>query len=563
MSLQRVITVAVLTVTICVAINATSLTERQMRDEVLHGFRQFDITGKFTPQLSAIMKQIPLSSAFGTEPFKPSTETRDSVICMGCTAAVDVMKEYIASHTRDEVFNVVHTMCIEFTQYSTEVCAGSIGLHLDSIIYIVENTEDLPAARVCGIVFQGNGCSRDEPSLEWSIEIGPKPEANKIDNKKADVKDADSLTVIHMTDIHHDPIYLVGGNTACGQPMCCRSVQGSPPNEEAAAGYWGDNRGCDIPLHHFVATLQQVKAAHQNIDFIYITGDFVDHAVWDSSVQTNIGVITNITNQLKNHLPNTIVYPVLGNHEPSPLNVFAPHYITDEKVSTKWLYELIADLWSVWLPPDARETILRGGFYTAVAKPGFRIIGLNNNVCTTENWWMNHNPKDQDGQLQWLADTLLQAEEDGEKVHILGHIPSDRCMRTWSREFHRIIDRFENTVTAIFNGHSHGDHFNIYYSTDEPTHAIGVAFNGGSLVPNSNTNYKTYSVDSTTFNVLNSESWTFDMVEANKYPYVNPNWNQLYSFQDVFGVESQTATEMEKLTHKLAVNRSLLHKYSR
>lgn len=47
----------------------------------------------------------------------------------------------------------------------------------------------------------------------------------------------------------------------------------------------------------------------------------MDHAVWDSSVQTNIGVITNITNQLKNHLPNTIVYPVLGNHEPSPLNV--------------------------------------------------------------------------------------------------------------------------------------------------------------------------------------------------------------------------------------------------
>lgn len=68
--------------------------------------------------------------------------------------------------------------------------------------------------------------------------------------------------------------------------------------------------------------------------------------------------------------------------------------------------------------------------------------------------WMNHNPKDQDGQLQWLADTLLQAEEDGEKVHILGHIPSDRCMRTWSREFHRIIDRFIflrviNTICTI------------------------------------------------------------------------------------------------------------------
>jgi hypothetical protein len=54
-----------------------------------------------------------------------------------------------------------------------------------------------------------------------------------------------------------------------------------------------------------------------------------------------------------------------------------------------------------------------------------------------------YNPKDQDGQLQWLADTLLEAEKDGEKVHILGHIPSgdSQCYRTWSREFHRIIDR--------------------------------------------------------------------------------------------------------------------------
>jgi ribonucleotide reductase beta subunit family protein with ferritin-like domain len=104
--------------------------ERQMRDEVLHGFKQFDETGKFTRQLSAIMKQMPLSSVFGMEPLSTSTETRDSIICLACLAAVDVMKDYMADHTRDEVFNIAHTMCVEFTEYSTEVCAGSIGLHL-------------------------------------------------------------------------------------------------------------------------------------------------------------------------------------------------------------------------------------------------------------------------------------------------------------------------------------------------------------------------------------------------------------------------------------------------
>jgi sphingomyelin phosphodiesterase len=66
-----------------------------------------------------------------------------------------------------------------------------------------------------------------------------------------------------------------------------------------------------------------------------------------------------------------------------------------------------------------------------------------------------HNPKDQDGQLQWLADILLQAEKDEEKVHILGHIPSGdtECLKTWSREFHKIIDRLVmyNVTSVIRN----------------------------------------------------------------------------------------------------------------
>jgi hypothetical protein len=61
--------------------------------------------------------------------------------------------------------------------------------------------------------------------------------------------------------------------------------------------------------------------------------------------------------------------------------------------------------------------------------------------------------------------------------------------------------RFENTVTAIFNGHTHNDHFHVYYATDEPTRAISMAINGGSVTPfsNLNSNYKAHSVDSATY----------------------------------------------------------------
>jgi hypothetical protein len=47
----------------------------------------------------------------------------------------------------------------------------------------------------------------------------------------------------------------------------------------------------------------------------------VDRVVWDTSIPTNIGVITNITDIVLTTFPNTSVYPVFGNHEPSPLNV--------------------------------------------------------------------------------------------------------------------------------------------------------------------------------------------------------------------------------------------------
>jgi hypothetical protein len=47
----------------------------------------------------------------------------------------------------------------------------------------------------------------------------------------------------------------------------------------------------------------------------------VDHAVWNTSIPGNTDVITKVMNELKEDFPDTPVYPILGNHEPSPLNV--------------------------------------------------------------------------------------------------------------------------------------------------------------------------------------------------------------------------------------------------
>lgn len=53
-------------------------------------------------------------------------------------------------------------------------------------------------------------------------------------------------------------------------------------------------------------------------------------------------------------------------------------------------------------------------------------------------------PVDPAGELEWLAETLYEAEKRSEKVHILAHIPpgTPDTLRVWSREYAQIIHRY-------------------------------------------------------------------------------------------------------------------------
>jgi len=51
-----------------------------------------------------------------------------------------------------------------------------------------------------------------------------------------------------------------------------------------------------------------------------------------------------------------------------------------------------------------------------LVEKGFRVISLNMNYGNSGNWWLWVNSTDPAGQLQWLTNTLLKAEENNEKV---------------------------------------------------------------------------------------------------------------------------------------------------
>lgn len=186
--------------------------------------------------------------------------------------------------------------------------------------------------------------------------------------------------------------------------------------------------------------------------------------------------------------------------------MYAPsRLIGDALLSSHRLYDFFANTWN-WLPVDARETIKISGYYTVIIEKGLRVIALNNNVCFVFNIWLLMDSSYISDELQWLHDTLLAAEKSNEKVHLLAHVPSgDKlCFKKWAHEFKRIVQRFSNTISAQFNGHTHEDHFNLYFGPENDhgnQYAINVAWNGGSATTfiNKNSNYRVYTVESNTY----------------------------------------------------------------
>ncbi len=98
-----------------------------------------------------------------------------------------------------------------------------------------------------------------------------------------------------------------------------------------------------------------------------------------------------------------------------------------------------------------------------------------------------------------MHDTLLAAEAAGEKAWILSHLPPGQggAYGAWGREYTRIVERFENTVANQFFGHSHKDHFKVFYDTATSLRPTSFGFISPSITPHTNVNlaYRIYTVD--------------------------------------------------------------------
>ncbi|XP_028168351.1 sphingomyelin phosphodiesterase-like, partial [Ostrinia furnacalis] len=430
---------------------------------------------------------------------------------------------------------------------------------------------------------------------------------------QAPVYDEKPLKVALITDVHIDPLYKAFGVADCDEPTCCRVGQrprssfsyvynhegsllerslihdhgeiklnlsaSDSKGEQSAriryqtssrqsppAGYWGDYRNCDTPLWAYDDAIENIHENHKDIDLIYYVGDTIDHGIWETSYELINDMNLYLVKKIKSIFgEDVLVVPAIGNHESQPTNQFAPATVVGPKLNTTWLYKSLADKWGHYLSDEAVDTLLQSGGFSLLARPGLRVISLNNNVAYRNNWWLVYDPLDSKKHLDWLIEELHKAELAGEKVHILAHIPPGvhDLTHTWTREYYRIVNRFSDTIAAEFNGHTHSDEFKVFYSPDnEP---INVAWGGGSVTSYTfyNLNYKIVTFNPQNFTPDRILNYAYNLTEANLTPNRRPHWFLLYDMKNTFGLPDLTPKSMSDLVYSMVTtNRHLLDIYN-
>lgn len=208
------------------------------------------------------------------------------------------------------------------------------------------------------------------------------------------------------------------------------------------------------------------------VNFTIFTGDLVTHLQdrWvcilspsltifdvpcccDSQMNQNLIEYTedSVFSMMKSFLGNGPVYAALGNHDTLPIAADAPHSINVSAIANEfsWNYNHVSKLWESlgkasrltalhhaadldvvgWISSDVQAVSAShyGAYSTKTPGPaGLRIITTNTDMWYPNNYFSFIRMTDSDtfGILRFLTDELQKAEDNGERVWIIGHVLS-------------------------------------------------------------------------------------------------------------------------------------------
>ncbi|GMT05039.1 hypothetical protein PENTCL1PPCAC_27213 [Pristionchus entomophagus] len=506
----------------------------------------------------------------------------DKINCVICSTIVQGINQLISEdEEEDKIDDFLKKACVTLDIEQPHVCNAIIDAFANELYFVVERVIFTPE-ELCGIFVDDCGTPVNPLKVLWDLTIpGGKPAVKPWPIVKTPKK---TQRVLHLSDIHIDRDYTIGAEADCKNDngkdtyaLCCRDypptmVEAARANSaiKSPAGKWGSIYNCDLPYRTFEAAMRHISQTHKDLDYIVITGDFEAHDMWDYTKEKTQANIANVTQVLNDNFPNTPIYESIGNHEAVPMDAMAPHNMDEyDTRGPTWLYNTLADAWSKWISPESVKGVQYRASFVEYPSPGLKLISINTVYCSAFNFYIYINQTDPDGTLTWLINELLDSEAKGERVHIISHIPAgdDYCLKGWAHNFYDIVNRFENTIAAQFYGHTHNDHFQVYYEDSNPS---GRATHFNFITPSittysfNNPAYRIYTIDGgyegATYTVLDAETYTTDLNDANAKDQ-EPKWFLEYSTKDAYGLPDLSPASWAALIDRLAVDDDLFTKF--
>ncbi|XP_058792159.1 sphingomyelin phosphodiesterase-like isoform X2 [Phymastichus coffea] len=495
------------------------------------------------------------------------TSTTSAATCVACKFLVNLGRFMLkAGKSEEDVLKMLTISCVILKIQTERVCAGVMNLIAIDVVQAVKESPMRPA-QICSFYLNDACLNGEDDRHEWKVTFPSKEKLTEYPSSPP-LENVPVLKVIQISDTHYDPHYLEGANVDCDEPLCCRAVDGQPADKSVTAGKWGDYRKCDTPLILFENALKHIADTHKDVDYILWTGDAPPHDIWNQTREDNLANMKFSAQLLAKYFKDIPIYPSIGNHESCPVDSFGAEGAPPRK-NMSWLYDELDREWSRWLPSHTSETIRHGAYYSVLVKPGFRILSVNGNYCSRNNFWLLKNSTDPAGVLAWLIRELDQAETNGEKVHIIGHVPPGGrdCIKVWSRNYYDIINRYEGTIMAQFFGHTHYDEFEVFYDTKNLKRAVNVGYISPSITPWENVNpaYRIYYVEgdhpTTNRTIVDHETWKTNLDEANRNG--EPAWYKAYSAKTAYNMTSLHPSEWSNLITRMLNDTDLFETFHR
>ncbi|KAF5338260.1 hypothetical protein D9758_012855 [Tetrapyrgos nigripes] len=457
------------------------------------------------------------------------------VDCPSCHAAL-VPLQTLAFLGDDEFNAIFIDICEGLQLEDPDVCQGTLSATGPIIAHDLRSIDvaGQTAGRLCDALF---GFCSSNVSTPFTV---PLPPQSKSPVAPVD-KRGEPFQVVHISDVHIDRMYTVGAEANCTKNICCRNFPDEAGHNITEPAQPNGNSKCDSPTSLADSLLEAVN--DMNPKFVIFTGDVVEGATW----LVNQEEVTNDLEEFNTQLLSKVkaqVFPSLGNHDSAPVNAFARKTSMTANDS-QWVFDTQSAGWVQWIGSQASQEVQHDSGSYAALVPETNLLSSRNFLFLMSSefsFWLYDSDEfqpDPNGVLAFIVDQLQAAEDAGQKVWIIGHIPlgKEDTMEDQSNYYDQILQRYKDTIAGHFFGHSHKDQFEIAYSDySEQTaeNAVSVALIGPALTPTSgNPAFKVYDVDPDTFGVVNMRV-VFTNTSDPSFQ-VEPKWELYYDARETYG----------------------------